>query len=130
MKKDKKDVFGNSDKKQFVIEQFAFMKNHLNSIDILLNEKAPKELIQEQYKILKEWSKSQYNEFDKYVELFGYIPSFYFPMIQDIYVNSFGMAKTNSSVGNIKDAIVDALDYFTHWDLQLKSFMTSHSNID
>lgn len=108
--------------KSYTIESYKFAGDFLNQIDKLIDEKASKDLIQDKYKELKEWFKVEYNKVSKYSHMDGYISQWYDPMIRDIYVKSFYMAKTNSSVDKINMAIVDGLDYFGYWNSMLKSY--------
>ncbi|AFV05415.1 hypothetical protein [Dehalobacter sp. CF] len=107
---------------EYTLEKYKFVGDFLNQIDKLIDDKAPKDLIQAKYKELKEWSKLEYNKVSKYKHNDGYISQWYEPLITDIYVTSFDIAKTNSSIDKIKIAIIDGLSYFGHWNGMLKGY--------
>lgn len=106
----------------YTLEKYKYAGDFLNQIDKLIDDKAPKDLIQAKYKELKEWFKLEYNKVSKYKHLDGYISQWYEPMIRDIYVTSFDLAKTNSTVDKIKMAIIDGLSYLSYWDVLLKNY--------
>lgn len=101
--------------KEYTLINFEYAGDLLNQIDKLIDDKAPIDLIKSKYKELKEWFKLEYNKISKLKQAGGYISRWYQPMIRDIYVSSFGMAKTNSSMYKIKMAIIDGLSYYRYW---------------
>jgi hypothetical protein len=101
--------------KDYTLINYTYVSDALNELDKLINDQAPKSLIQFKYKSLKGWLKNEYSKVTKYDYNEGYILQWYAPMITDIYVNSFDIAKTNSSVSQIKDAVIDGLNYYNYW---------------
>jgi hypothetical protein len=94
----------------------------LNDMEILFDQKASKELIQDKYKKLKEWFKLEYKKVQTYKHDDGYICQWYHPLITDIFVTSLDLAKTNSAPEKIKTAIYDASSYYMYWNGHLESY--------
>lgn len=101
--------------KEYILKNYKYAGELLNQIDKLIDDKAPIDVIKEKYKELKHWFKLEYSKVTKLKQAGGYISRGYQPMIRDINVSSFGMAKTNSSMDKIKMAIIDGLSYYRYW---------------
>ncbi|KNY30161.1 hypothetical protein [Pseudobacteroides cellulosolvens] len=100
-------------------KNYKYIEDSLKNIEMLIDNRDKKEVIQSKYKQMKEWLKIEYNKILKYKNNDGYISQWYDPLISDIYVQSFSIANVNSPVDKIKLAIYDALDYFSYWNNML-----------
>ena len=112
-------VVTREDERLFVLDRYKLVNAMLEEIEKLLNENAPKEAVQAKYGQMKYWCKAEYNTLAKNRHDGGYIQTIYAPLIEDIYVQAFDRAKTNSPIEKIGVAIYDGRDYYMYWSAQL-----------
>lgn len=100
--------------KNYIIASYEKIDNELKRLEQLIEEKDIQQL-QHYYKDFKNWLKEEHREYqkDKYEDT--NITQWYMPLLEDIYVNSFSIAKTNGSINDIKNAVYDAINNYAHY---------------
>ena len=106
---------------EFVKERYKFVDGMLGELEKLIDDKGQKETIQAKYKEVKHWFEAEYRELSKVRHGGGYVETIYVPLITDIFVQSFDLARTNSPIEKIELAMVNGRDYFIYWCAQLKA---------